>query len=238
MAKILDRTTGKILAEGNMELKELVMHCIENKINLSDAELQGANLSNIDLSRAYLYRANMQGANLSNTNLTGSDISFANFKGAYLYSTNLREVYASCTDFREAHLIDVDMTNGDFTEANFTRAEVLNVEMKGSTITNADFRHAVMHNSSFSGAYIKEVRIKKAMFFTGLYKYGAMAVIEENGTKWVRLGCHFRTVVDWEHHFWNNDVEFPDDGSQESKLRLFAFETCKRWLELEKNINL
>jgi hypothetical protein len=35
-----------------------------------------------------------------------------------------------------------------------------------------------------------------------------------------------------EDDIWNNNNEFPNDGSEKSKLRFFAFETAKKWFEI------
>jgi hypothetical protein len=50
--------------------------------------------------------------------------------------------------------------------------------------------------------------------------------------KYIKLGCHTRTVEEWEVDFWNNPTEFPNDGSENSKMRVFAYETCKKWFEI------
>jgi len=46
------------------------------------------------------------------------------------------------------------------------------------------------------------------------------------------MGCYVRKVSEWEADFWNNENEFPNDNSEKSNLRLFAFETAKRWFEI------
>jgi hypothetical protein len=61
-----------------------------------------------------------------------------------------------------------------------------------------------------------------------------MPVIAEDGTEYIRLGCHFRSVSDWESDFWNNPSEFPNDGDIPSKLRWMAYQTCLAWLDLNR----
>jgi hypothetical protein len=48
------------------------------------------------------------------------------------------------------------------------------------------------------------------------------------------MGCYTRLLSEWENDFWNNPNEFPNDGSLKSNLRLFAFETAKRWFDLQE----
>jgi hypothetical protein len=46
------------------------------------------------------------------------------------------------------------------------------------------------------------------------------------------MGCFTRKLSEWESDFWNNNEEFPNDNSKKSNMRLFAFETAKRWFEM------
>ena len=70
--------------------------------------------------------------------------------------------------------------------------------------------------------------------FTGLYKYAVIPYITESDEKRIKMGCFDRTVEEWEKDFWNNTNEFPNDGNEASQLRLFAFETAKKWFEIVK----
>jgi len=56
-------------------------------------------------------------------------------------------------------------------------------------------------------------------------------MITDDGTQYVRMGCHIRKRTEWEADFWNNDNEFPDNGSLESMRRLWAFEFACKWLD-------
>lgn len=235
MTKICDKFTGRTIVEGDMELKELVAYCAENKIGLDSAELKGADLSNLNLSGINLNSANLQDTCLINTNLEGSNISFANFKCAKLYLTNLSKTYAVNSYFRCASLIGVNMENGNFMGANFMSAEISNINMGGAIITNADFMYSDIHSSSFYGAKINEVIIKKIANFTGLYRYTVMPIIAEDNSMWIQLGSFLRKVSDWENDFWNDRDDFISNDSKQSKLRLLAYETCKRWLMIESN---
>lgn len=82
------------------------------------------------------------------------------------------------------------------------------------------------------GADEEVIKIRKAIVFINLYKYVAMPIISEDNKKYIRLGCYTRLLEDWEKDFWNNPKEFPKDNSIESNLRLLAFETCKKWIEI------
>ena len=84
------------------------------------------------------------------------------------------------------------------------------------------------------GAYLGKGKVKTFAVFTGLYLYVVIPYILETGEERVKMGCHDRSLAEWDESFWNNDDEFPNNGSLKSNLRLMAFETAKKWIELNK----
>jgi len=44
----------------------------------------------------------------------------------------------------------------------------------------------------------------------------------------IKLGCFDRPLDDWVKDFWNNDLEFPNDGSEKSNNRLQLFNAYKK----------
>lgn len=115
--KLLKRNGDVIVETAHETVKETVLYCIENKIDLSGASLRGAdlseaNLSEANLSEADLCEANLVGANLSwanlvladlcEANLRGADLVWANLRGANLIEANLSGVNLVLTDLREA----------------------------------------------------------------------------------------------------------------------------------------
>lgn len=69
----------------------------------------------------------------------------------------------------------------------------------------------------------------------GLYRYVCSPRIHSDGEQWVQMGCHLRTRKDWESDFWNNEIEFPNDGNIKSKRREFAFKIACQWLDFTAN---
>ena len=122
--------------------------------------------------------------------------------------------------------------------------------LRGAYLRGADLRGAYLRGAYLTGAYLRgvdltgaylrgadgeSIKIKRAIIFTGLYTYVVIPFISEDDIKYVKMGCFTRKLSDWESDFWNNDNEFPNDGSEKSNLRLFAFETAKKWFEVVKS---
>ena len=95
-----------------------------------------------------------------------------------------------------------------------------------------DLHGADLRGADLQGADLHGVKIKKAVVFTGLYKYICIPFISEENEIYIKMGCYTRLLSEWENDFWNNPSEFPNDGNIESKYRLMAFEFCKQWIEL------
>ena len=100
------------------------------------------------------------------------------------------------------------------------------------TLVEAAKKGAYLQGAYLQGANLQGEKISKAIVFTGLYKYIVIPYITEEGVKRVKMGCHNRTLEEWENDFWNNPNEFPNNDSVDSNLRLMAFNTAKEWFKI------
>ncbi len=123
-----------------------------------------------------------------------------------------------------AYLRGADLTGADLTGADLTGADLRGAYLRGAYLTGADLR----------GADGNKIKIQIAAVFTGLYKYVVVPFISEDGESYVKMGCYTRTVKEWDKDFWNNQGEFKNDKSINSELRLLAYKTAKKWIQLMK----
>jgi hypothetical protein len=157
-------------------------------------------------------RADLSDADLSDAYLSGADLSRANLSGA---------------DLSDAYLSGADLSGANLYGANLSGADLSGADLSDAYLSGAD-----LYGADLSRANLYGVKIKKIRIFSGLYKYVVYAFISEDDEKYIRLGCYIRKLSEWENDFWNNPGEFPNDGSEKSNLRLFAFETAKKWFEI------
>jgi uncharacterized protein YjbI with pentapeptide repeats len=111
-------------------------------------------------------------------------------------------------------------------------ADLRGAYLQGADLQGADLQGAYLQGAYLRGAYLRGVKIKAAAVFTGLYTYIVIPYITEENETRVKMGCHDRSLKEWEENFWNNNSEFPNDGSLKSNMRLMAFEVAKKWIEL------
>jgi len=91
VTQILNRWNGDVIVEGEMNLRELVLHTVKSGANLCGADLGGANLRGANLRGADLGGANLRGANLRGADLGGANLRGADLGGADLRGANLRD---------------------------------------------------------------------------------------------------------------------------------------------------
>jgi uncharacterized protein YjbI with pentapeptide repeats len=151
------------------------------------------------LKEAISKSADLSSANMSSANLRG-----ANLRGANLYSANLS---------------GADLSGADLYGANLRGAN-----LSGANLYGANLRGANLSGANLSGKKLSSVRV-----FTGLYAYQVWAVLFEDGSRWVRMGCLWKSFENWEAIGIrkSNLSEFPDDGSDKCEERVAAFEFAK-----------
>ncbi len=120
----------------------------------------------------------------------------------------------------------------DLQGADLRGADLRGADLQGADLQGADLRGADLQGADLRGADLQGEKIKTAIVFTGLYLYVVIPYITEAGVKRIKMGCFDRSLEEWDNDFWNNNNEFPNDGSVKSNLRLMAFETAKKWLEI------
>ena len=105
-------------------------------------------------------------------------------------------------------------------------------DLRGANLQGADLRGANLQGANLQGADLQDYKIKAAAVFTGLYTYIVIPYITEENEMRIKMGCFDRSLSAWKENFWNNNKEFPNNGSLKSNQRLLAFEIAEKWLQL------
>ena len=93
----------------------------------------------------------------------------------------------------------------------------------------ANLIRANLRGANLSDANLCMKKIAQLRVFSGLYAYVVCAILFEDGTRMVRMGCLWKTLEEWEKIGirQSNLSEFPDDGSERCEQRVAAFEFAK-----------
>jgi uncharacterized protein YjbI with pentapeptide repeats len=165
---------------------------------------------NITTVKATVEEAVSSGADLSGAYLRGADL-----RDAYLRGADLRGAYLRGADLRDAYLRGADLRGAD---------------LSGADLSGADLSGAYLSDAYLRGADLRDGRISamRCMAYSA-YPYQIQAVLFQDGSRWVRMGCLWKSLEDWEKIGIrkSNLSEFPDDGSDRSEERIAAFEFAK-----------
>lgn len=112
------------------------------------ANLQGADLRYIDLSKA-----NLRGANLYSAWLDGSDLNFADLSYANLRDADLHNVNLCGANLHEAELLRTDLSGADLGRANLCYAD-----LSYANLYNTNLLDANLHGAVLQGAILDNVK--------------------------------------------------------------------------------
>ena len=130
-------------------------------LDLTNADLIGANLHDAKLSGVKLNNADMKGVNLknadlSNANLSDADLSMdneTNHQGhRYLIPANLTE----------ANLINANLSKATLSDARLTTANLQNANLNSANLNNSDLSSANLNNANLSNTNLQSARLCKA----------------------------------------------------------------------------
>jgi uncharacterized protein YjbI with pentapeptide repeats len=92
-----------------------------------------------DWSTCYLWQANLSGANLTNVNLSGANIASANLANATFDGTNLTAAFMNNDVLSGATITDSVLVNANLQSAIIRNASITDSDLTGSTIYLVDF---------------------------------------------------------------------------------------------------
>ena len=123
-----------------------------------------------------------------------------------------------------ARAAKADLSYSDLRDSNLRYSN-----LRGSNLYRASLDGASLDGASLNGALIDGKPIVTLRVFSGLYKYTVQAVLFQDGSRWVRMGCLWKSLDEWESIGIrkSNLSEFPDDGSDRCEERVAAFEFAK-----------
>jgi uncharacterized protein YjbI with pentapeptide repeats len=109
---------------------------------LRGAKLQGANLFDADLRGACLERADLKEACLMDANLEGADLSYANINGANLENADMRRANLKYSDARKSVWKGAALRGAELWGAYFSNVDLNNAYTDGVDLSRADYRGA------------------------------------------------------------------------------------------------
>ena len=114
--------------------------------------------------------------------------------------------------------------------ASLSCANLSRADLSGANLSFVDLSGANLYCAKVKGAVINGRLIENLHVISySSYPYQIQAILFQDGSRWVRMGCLFKSLEDWEKIGIrkSNIGSYPDDGSERSEERAAAFEFAK-----------
>ena len=135
--------------------------------------LEGANLTSVNLARANLKYVNLRGANLTRANLTGADLISAKLGGADLTRANLRGANLRGANLGYTRLCEANLTNAKLKGADLTGAYLGREHLDNPNITDQQWHGTKIGSMNITPERL--VAMRTAMTGTALADLDALA---------------------------------------------------------------
>lgn len=125
------------------------------KLDLRNIDISGADLMEADFSGVIFTGANLQWVNLIGANLSGANLTEANLCGAVLYEANLQKAILPEANLQEAVLRKVNLSKAVLYEADLQGAILYDANLQGAIIYNANLEEAILCDTNLEGANLE-----------------------------------------------------------------------------------
>jgi uncharacterized protein YjbI with pentapeptide repeats len=142
-------------------------------LDLSHAKLNRANLNNANLKDAYLYKADLTGANLHNADLRNAYFSHANLTKAYLvgascYGTYFKDAELQFANFKTTKLNQKTMIDPkwysvwEIVNRGGANRNLSGVDLSNANLQGVDFEEANLTNANLSNSILLHSNLNRA----------------------------------------------------------------------------
>lgn len=185
------------------ELSDIILRGAQ----LNVANFSSANLSRADLSQAQLNVSRLTGVNLTQANLSGCKLNVANLIRAILVDANLATaslirgemLRANLTN---AHAVAIDLSEADLREAqlrqaNFNIANLSRTDLRGSSWVGASLEQAILNNTNADRANFQGSNLSGAELRHGVLTQVNLsgAILRDANLRWANLsGANLRNA--------------------------------------------
>jgi uncharacterized protein YjbI with pentapeptide repeats len=173
--------------------------------DLRGADLVGAILKEVDLTRADLSGADLTGANLYKAHLSEVDFRRAKLSDAHLFGSNLY-----LTDFRGA-----DLRGANLNATNLREADLRGVDLKRASLCDANLYLAILDKASFfytdfSRADLKEASLRGANLSKAIFGGTNVSFTDLSMIEGLRDVTHFSPSILGRETLINSKGQIPD----------------------------
>jgi len=132
------------------------------KLDLSNADIAGANLSKAKLEGANFYQANLQKANIAEANLQKANLTEANLQGAILIEAHLQGAELGKAQLKKAALGGAKLQGARLSYANLQGAFLQSADLRSTRLSYAQLQEANFYRANLEGADLNQANLEGA----------------------------------------------------------------------------
>ena len=151
-----------LLMLANTEMDTLSFQKILSETSFAGAVLEGADLSNLNLSRIDLRGARLKDCNLTGTILRNANLESISMWGAILNKADLTGANISSADLGWSELNDAILVKSDLHDAVLISSKLRKANLAGANLQWTDFSNAILHEANLDSADMFRVGFHKA----------------------------------------------------------------------------
>lgn len=145
-------------------MREMGWTHLLKRVDFRNANLRGADLSELDLSGLDFEGAQLERANLNYSDMRGANLSRGNFQHAALWGTDLQKARIERADLRHAelwrtNLKDANLPNTDLRHAHLKDAILENTYFRSANLEGADLSFTRLRGTIFMGANLRDAKL-------------------------------------------------------------------------------
>ncbi|NNV31306.1 hypothetical protein GTA30_16220 [Roseobacter sp. HKCCD6503] len=169
-------------------------------INLSPPDLTGADLRNADLDGAILVgvsltRVQIQGADLTGAQLEGANLQFAQMRGADLRNAQMQEANLMQAQMQGANLRGAEMQRAVLWSAQMQGANLERAQMQGADLWDAQMQRAILWNAQMQGANLTRAKMQEADMASAQLQGSNLSAAEMHGVDLTRAQMSEGTLL-------------------------------------------
>jgi len=131
-------------------------------VDLSQSDLRGAEMTNASIVDATLVAADLRDTNLKGSDFKGSRLAGAQFVGAVLHDASLVETDLKAADFWQADLAGADLEAANLEQSNFNKSSLRGANLSRANLYECDLRYADLRGANLDHAGVIGVKYERA----------------------------------------------------------------------------
>jgi hypothetical protein len=208
---LADRSTGRRGDFAGVELIgfDLPIHCTVSYCKVSGCTVSDCKVSYCTVSYCTVSDCKVSDCKVSGCMVSGCMVSDCKVSG--------------CT------VSDCKVSGGTVSHCTVSDCKVSGCTVSSGTVSGGTVSGGTVSQCTVSLGEILNKPVSQIKGYAGLYAFNVWSVLMADGSRWVRMGCLFKSLEEWEKIGIRNSnpSSFPDDRSDRSEDRVAAFEFAK-----------